>query len=94
MNLKQMVSKYIINAERVFNEMKRGSSSVRLTEEKIENVIETAKRYLDDAKYYQIRSKFETSLASVTYCEGLLDALRLLGAVRFSWQTKQRGRLS
>ncbi len=94
MILEEMVSKYITNAERVFDEMKRCSSSVQLTEGKIENVIETAKRYLDDAKYYQSRSKLETSLASVTYCEGLLDALRLLGAVEFSWQTKQRGRLS
>ena len=94
MTLKEMVSKYISNTERVFNEVKRVPSSVHLTERKIENVIETAKRYLDDAKYYQSKSELETSLASVTYCEGLLDALRLLGAVEFSWQVKQRRRLS
>jgi len=34
---------------------------------------------LEDAKYYEDKSKLETSLASVAYCEGLLDALRLLG---------------
>ncbi len=85
MTLEQMVSKYISNAERVFIEVKWVSSSVNLNEEKIEAVLETAKRYLQDAKYYQKRSKLETSLASVAYCEGLLDALRLLGAVEFSW---------
>jgi len=85
MTLEEMVTKYISKAERVFGEVKCVSSSVHLNEGKVENVIETAKRYLEDAKYYQRRSKLETSLASVAYCEGLLDALRLLGAVEFSW---------
>jgi len=85
MTLEEMVSKYISNTERVFGEVKLVSSSAHLNEGKIENVMETAKRYLEDAKYYQRKSKPETSLASVAYCEGLLDALRLLGAVEFSW---------
>ena len=45
--------------------------------------------YLEDAKYYKAQGKFETSLTSVAYCEGLLDALRLLGAVKFEWPTNQ-----
>ncbi|KPV63960.1 MAG: hypothetical protein AOA66_0541 [Candidatus Bathyarchaeota archaeon BA2] len=40
---------------------------------------------LEDAKYYQKGGKLEIGLASVAYCEGLLDALRLLGVVKFSW---------
>lgn len=40
---------------------------------------------LEDAKYYREKKKLETRLASVAYCEGLLDALRLLGFVEFSW---------
>lgn len=44
---------------------------------------------LEDAKYYRERNKLETSLASVAYCEGLLDGLRLLGVVEFSWQIKK-----
>jgi FAD synthetase len=85
MTLEEIVLKYISNTERAFGEVKCVSSSVHLSEEKIGNVMETAKRYLEDARYYQRRSKLETSLASVAYCEGLLDALRLLGAVEFSW---------
>ncbi len=85
MTLEEMVLKYISNTGRVFGEVKCVSGSVHLNEEKIGNVIETAKRYLEDARYYQRKSKLETSLASVAYCEGLLDALRLLGAVEFSW---------
>ena len=45
--------------------------------------------YLEDAKYYKAQGKLETSLTSVAYCEGLLDALRLLGAVNFEWPAKQ-----
>jgi FAD synthetase len=85
MTLEEMVSSYIRKTERVFGEVRRVSSSVYLDEGKVESVMETAKRYLEDARYYQRRSKLETSLASVAYCEGLLDALRLLGAVEFSW---------
>ena len=85
MTLTELVSKYISNTQRVFGEIKRVSSSIHINEGKIQNVIETAKRYLEDAEYYQRRNKLETSRASVAYCEGLLDALRLLGAVEFSW---------
>jgi FAD synthetase len=85
MTLEEMVLRYIRNTERVFGELKLSSSSTCVEEEKIEGVIETAKRYLEDAKYYQRINKLETGLASVAYCEGLLDALRLLGAVEFSW---------
>jgi len=85
MTLEEMVTKYISNTERVFGEIKCVSSSMYLNEGKLESVIETAKRYLEDAKYYQGKSKLETSLASVAYCEGLLDALRLLGVLEFSW---------
>jgi len=79
------VPKYIQNTERVFNEMTIAQGSLHIDEEKIRGVLETAKRYLEDAKYYQERNKLETSLASVAYCEGLLDGLRLLGVVEFSW---------
>jgi FAD synthetase len=85
MTLAELVSKYLSNTQRVFGEIKRVSNSIHVNEGKIQNVIETAKRYLEDAEYYQRRNKLETSLASVAYCEGLLDALRLLGAVEFSW---------
>ena len=85
MTLKELASKYIQNTERVFAEIKITKGSMTISEEEIFGVIETAKRYLEDAKYYQERKKLETSLASVAYCEGLLDALRFLGIVEFSW---------
>jgi FAD synthetase len=86
MTLKELVSKYIQNSARVFTEIKITQDSVQVDGEKAQSVVKTAKRYLEDAEYYQKRSRLETSLASVAYCEGLLDALRLLGIAEFSWR--------
>jgi len=84
-SIEKLVTKYIRSADRVLKEIKKISDTVYLKEEETKTVFDWAKRYLEDAKYYQEKGKIETSLASVAYCEGLLDALRLLGAVEFSW---------
>jgi FAD synthetase len=83
--IKELISKYIEGAERVIEEIGEIPKKMSLKEEEVETVFDWAKRYLHDAKYYQEKEKLETSLTSVAYCEGLLDALRLLGAVEFSW---------
>ena len=85
MTLEELVRKYIRGAERIFEEIGQVPSAMQLDEEGAKRVFESAKRYLVDAKYYHKEGKLETSLTSVAYCEGLLDALRLLGAVEFSW---------
>ncbi len=89
MSLETLTSKYISSAELVFAELKRAETPIKLTEESVNAVLRYARDYLDDAKYYKAQGKFETSLTSVAYCEGLLDALRLLGTVKFEWPTKQ-----
>lgn len=85
MKIDDLVTKYILGAERVVNEIEPLPDEVHLNEQEVTTVFDWAKRYLDDAKYYQDKGQLETSLTSVAYCEGLLDALRLLGAVEFSW---------
>ncbi len=85
MTVEELVAKYIRGAERVIKEIGEIPEDVHLNEEEAKTVFDWAKRYLEDAKYYQREGKLETSLTSVAYCEGLLDALRLLGAVEFSW---------
>jgi len=91
MTLKELASKYIQNSEKVLAEIKLAQDVVVIDEEKIKGIIESAKHYLNDAKYYQERNKLETSLASVAYSEGLLDALRLLGVVEFTWTSGKEG---
>jgi FAD synthetase len=84
------MSKYIANVEHAFKTIEvLVQNSKTITEEKVKETIEYAKHYLGDAKHYQNRNELETGLISIAYCEGLLDALRLLGVVEFSWLTSQ-----
>jgi FAD synthetase len=89
MSLEKLVSKYIASAESVFDEMDVVEACISLNVNSIKEVLESAKAYLQDAKYYKERKRFEVSLASVAYCEGLLDALKMLGAVKFEWPIKK-----
>lgn len=92
MSLEALVSKYIASAENVFDEMQISETSVNLDAKSVKEVVEFAKAYLEDAKYYMDRKRFEVSLASVAYCEGLLDALMLLELVKFKWPMKEKAK--
>ena len=94
MSLEALTVKYISMAEKVFSQLKRTKTSISLTDETVAAVLSYAIDYLEDAKYYKAQGKLETSLTSVAYCEGLLDALRLIGAVNFEWPSNQKEKLS
>lgn len=89
MSLQALLLKYIQNSEEVIAEIKLKEDVVVLDEDKIREIIEHAKRYLNDAKYYGEKKQYETALAAVAYCEGILDGLRLLGMVEFKWPSAQ-----
>jgi hypothetical protein len=92
MSLEALAAKYISSAEKVFAELKRTQPPITISEATVSEVLRWATDYLEDAKYYKAQGKLETSLTSVAYCEGLLDALRLTGAVNFEWSTKQENK--
>ena len=89
MSLEALTNKYIGSAEKVLKELQKTQMPIAITEVAMSDVLSWAANYLEDAKYYRVEGKLETSLTSVAYCEGLLDALRLLGAVKFEWPTSQ-----
>ena len=89
MSLETLAAKYIGSAEKVLKELERIKLPLKVSEEEVTRVLSWAADYLEDAKYYKAQGKLETSLTSVAYCEGLLDGLRLLGAVKFEWLTNQ-----
>ena len=91
MSIVKLVSKYIISAEKVLKEMKI-NDEINITNDNINDIIKYIKDYLKDAKYYRDQKKFETSLTSIAYCEGLLDALKLMGLVNFDWPNNQEKR--
>jgi len=89
MSIEEIVSKYIISTEHVLKEIGIVESTCVMSKDLIKQLVELAKAYLYDAKYYKDKGKFEVSLASIAYCEGLLDALRMLGLVKFEWPKKK-----
>lgn len=89
MSLNELASKYISSAEHVFTQIEVVEAPITLDLTRVCNVVDFAKAYLKDARFYREKKKFEVSLTSVAYCEGMLDALRLLGAVRFEWPTRK-----
>jgi len=92
MSLEKLVAKYIGSTEYVLKNMETFEDSTNINAKSIRKVVQYVKAYLKDAKYYRDRKKFEVSLASVAYCEGLLDTLKLLGAVKFEWPIKKKER--
>jgi FAD synthetase len=85
MNIEKLVEKYIRNAQQVFKQTRNSRHR-----EDAGKVLDYAERYLEDAMYYRSQKRFETALASVAYCEGLLDTLKLLGMVEFQWSTEAK----
>ncbi|PUA31134.1 MAG: diphthine synthase [Candidatus Terraquivivens tikiterensis] len=60
----------------------RGSSR----EAKVTEVLRVAESYLEDSKFFLKSGDIFNSLSAISYCEGLLDALRMLGYVEFDWK--------
>ncbi len=85
MSVEELAAKYILKAERALTELKIINDKESSGAGRVRAVVDEAKRYLEDAKYYVANGRSETGLASVAYCEGLLDALRMLGLVEFNW---------
>ena len=90
MSLEELVTKYIVSTEKVLKEMQQSKGTINVTEENVVKILDYVANYLEDAKYYKAQKRFETSLTSIAYCEGLLDALKLLGAVKFEWPNVKR----
>lgn len=90
MSAKALLIKYIQNSEKVFQEIEFKRDIGNQNRHKVTEVIEYAKRYLSDAKFYGEKQQYETGLVSIAYCEGMLDALRLLGMVEFTWPNTEK----
>lgn len=94
MSAEKMASKYISSAENVLRKLEITDTHVAIDFSRVQDILSMARDYLEDAKYYMEKKKFEVSLTSVAYCEGLLDGAKTLGAVKFEWppreETKKR----
>ena len=85
-----------MDEEDLINRLDRYSSNVQhafsqLPEDlqgQTREVVTHAKRYYDDAFHFKAKDLIVTALISLSYAEGLLDALKLLGLVEFSWSDR------
>ncbi len=84
MSATELSNKYIVAMEKTLKGAKLRSAPLTVSKECVDEMFGYVKAYLEDAKYYRAQGKFETSLVSIAYCEGVLDALKLIGAVRVS----------
>jgi hypothetical protein len=80
----ELSSKYIAAMEKTVNDMQRIRGSILVSEKSVDELLGYVTAYLEDAKYFREQKKFETSLTSIAYCEGLLDAMKIIGAVKVS----------
>ncbi len=88
MNAMELSEKYIVAMEKTLKGAKLSPAPLTVSKESVDELFGYVKAYLEDAKYYRVQGKFETSLVSISYCEGILDALKLMGAV--SWSSVEK----
>jgi len=80
------IKKYLANVEKVLGEIRY------LSEEKVgREIVEMARSYLEDAERFWEAGDLFDALAAVSYAEGLLDALRFMRKVEFTWGSGERG---
>ncbi len=82
MTIEALIDKYIVSAEDALKNMQQTQDTIKLDKKGVNEILSYAKAYLEDAKYYRQQKKFETSLTSIAYCEGLIDALKIVGAIK------------
>lgn len=84
--VRSLVGRYVSSVELALKDLKIRDSNSTLVDQNMELVIDAVKRYLSDAKYYLKIKKEAIALTSISYAEGLLDALRIMEVVDFEWQ--------
>ncbi|UCD44787.1 MAG: diphthine synthase [Candidatus Bathyarchaeota archaeon] len=82
--VERLIVKYGESCRRAVEKLEYAELPSEVSREVVKTLIEHAVRYLEDAEHYA-EERRATALASVSYAEGILDALRLLGLVEFEW---------
>jgi len=72
------LEKYIANFEASLR-------TLRVLDSTAKKVLDLALRYLEDSKYFLGKGDCLTGLVTISYAEGLLDALRMMGAIEIEW---------
>jgi len=79
-DVKTRAERYLSNLREAFKTLKIFKRSVDS-----ERLLDLAKRYFEDAKYYYEKGEYVNSIVCSTYSEGILDALKELKIISFNW---------
>lgn len=82
---KSRIQGYIQKVERVLP-IAAGNANSTMEKGLREKLFEHVSNYVKDSKYFLDQGDKSTALSSISYCEGILDSLRILGLAGFSWE--------
>ncbi len=83
--LAEKTGRYIDTTEKILQKMESSLPEEKMLRTKAKETVELAKQYLKDADHYRSKKDYGTSLTCIAYAEGLLDALRNLGWLKYEW---------
>ncbi len=86
---KEKLERYINGTRAVLDQMEVSSPLDPSLSSALNYNLSLARQYFDDSRYYFERGDFITALVCIAYCEGLLDACRNLGWLKYEWRFKQ-----
>ncbi len=66
----------------MFNESLK---TIKIVDSSCSTIVDLAMLYYKDSRYYYEKGDCVTGLVTISYAEGLLDALRNLGLIEWSW---------
>jgi len=76
-------------AEKYVEGAKLALESIRGLGGEYARLLDAARRYLEDARYYLEAGDCETALVAASYAEGLIDSLKYLGVVEARWPSSR-----
>lgn len=80
------LNRYIAGTDYVFSVMEVLPPGELGLRKRFEEALALSKQYLQDSKYYLGRNDLVTSLVCIAYCEGIIDACRKLGWLKYRWE--------
>jgi hypothetical protein len=83
---RRKLERYIGGTERVFRTMEMIPPADPAMRRSLANNIELSRQYLADGKHYLGKGDLITALVCIAYCEGLIDACRNIGWLRYEWE--------
>jgi FAD synthetase len=76
--------------ETALKSLKIINQNPRFNNEDIYLTIKYIRNYLSDSIYYLSKGDVDTSLTSISYAEGLIDALKFLKVIDFTWKDENK----